>query len=168
MSSPYSLDEWLLGSCCIMRTKQVVVNHPILWGCCLTGFSKVKLLNCTLPSLRKQSQKEQALRGQANEDVVGSRRHVAARGPRARTRGLWSAGVHHPEAHEAQKPATSRSEKAAEQHSRGSRGRGRGVRRGPEQVALTDTPRAPSAVRDPTVVRGSMKNKTQRRPVPCR
>lgn len=45
-----------------MRTKQVVVNHNILWGCCFIYFSKIKPLNYAPPSLGKQSQKEESIR----------------------------------------------------------------------------------------------------------
>lgn len=45
-----------------MRTKQVVVNHNILWGCCFIYFSKIKPLNYAPPSLGKQPQKEESIR----------------------------------------------------------------------------------------------------------
>lgn len=61
MNSFYSLDEWLFSLGCIMRTKQVVVNHNILWVCCFIQFSKIKPLNYIPPSLGKQSQKEDTI-----------------------------------------------------------------------------------------------------------
>lgn len=61
-----------------MRTKQVVMNHNILWVCCLREFSEIKPLNYTRPSLGKQSPKEdtilEAVRERGWESVLESRK----------------------------------------------------------------------------------------------